>query len=133
MGQAECPLLAMVSQCKNAEAPAGGASAGAAFSRRQAGSRSTLADEHRLANARALDGEAHFAVDQCEQRVILADADVRAGVELGAALADDDGAGRHGLAAEHLHAEHLRLRIAAVSSRAAALLLCHFLELLSCC
>ena len=42
-------------------------------------------------------------------------ADILAGVETGAALAHDDRAGRNGLAAEHLHAEHLGLRVAAVA------------------
>ena len=44
--------------------------------------------------ARTLDGKAHLAVDQREQRVVLAHADVGAGMELGAALAHDDRAGR---------------------------------------
>src|SRR5258706_224796 len=68
-----------------------------------------LLHAHRLTIARALDGVAHFAVDQCEQRMVLADADIAAGLELGAALTNDDRAGRNGLAAEHLDAEHLRL------------------------
>src|SRR5436190_3692477 len=86
---------------------------------------SAALDGHRLAVARALDRIAHLAVDEREQRVVAADADVRAGVELGAALAHDDRAGRNDLAAEHLDAEHLRLRIAAVTRRAAAFFLCH--------
>ena len=50
-------------------------------------------DAHGTPTARALDGELHGAVDLCEQRVILADADIVAGVELGATLAHDDAAG----------------------------------------
>src|SRR5882672_2382391 len=87
-------------------------------------------DAHRLAVARALDGVAHFAVDQCEQRVVLADADIAAGMELGAALANDDRAGRDGLAAEHLDAEHFRLGITAVPRGTAAFFLCHGSDLL---
>src|SRR5258706_1475814 len=82
-------------------------------------------DAHRLTVARALDAEVDFAIDQREQRVVLADADVGAGMELGAALAHDDRAGRNHLAAERLHAEHLGLRIAAVPGGTAAFFLCH--------
>ena len=38
--------------------------------------------------------ELHFAIDQREQRVVLAAADALAGVDLGAELADQDVAGR---------------------------------------
>src|SRR4029079_6967690 len=79
----------------------------------------------RLPVARALDRIAHLAVDQREERVVAADADVRASVELGAALANDDRAGRDDLAAEHLDAEHTEPRVAAVARRAAAFFLCH--------
>src|SRR5437667_1534482 len=89
-------------------------------------------DAHRLTILRALDGIAHFAIDQCEQRVIAADADVGAGMKLGATLADDDRAGRNGLATEHLHAEHLRLGVAAVPGGTAAFFLCHGSGLLEC-
>jgi hypothetical protein len=51
-------------------------------------------------------------------------------MELGAALAHDDRAGRDHLAAERLDAEHLRLGIAAVACGTAALFLCHGSELL---
>src|SRR6266705_2043392 len=80
---------------------------------------------HGLAVQRTLGAEGHFAVDQREQRVILARADVGASVEFGAALTHDDRAGRHDLAAEHLHAEHLRLGSTAVPRGTAALFLCH--------
>src|SRR5690606_35188486 len=49
--------------------------------------------------------ERHRAFDQREQRVVLADADIAAGMPFGAALADDDVAGDDALAAELLHAE----------------------------
>src|SRR5690606_6048817 len=81
-------------------------------------------DADGAAIARPLDRELHPAVDQREQGVVLADADIGAGMELRAALAHDDRAGADGLSAVRLHAQHLRLRIAAVAGRAAALLLC---------
>src|SRR5512134_2997174 len=82
--------------------------------------RSGRVDRHGLAAQRTLGGETDAAVDQSEQRVILAGADVRAGVELGAALAHDHRAGRHYLTAEGLHAEHLGLGVTAVPGGAAA-------------
>src|SRR5690606_20292052 len=74
---------------------------------------------------RALDGELDGAVDQREQRVVAAQADARTRMELGAALADDDVAGLDGLAAVHLHAEVLRVGVAAVARGTYALLVCH--------
>src|SRR5699024_2541945 len=60
-----------------------------------------------------------------EQGVVLAAADVLAGVELGAALADDDLPGADDLATEALDAEALRVGVAAVPGGAGALLRCH--------
>src|SRR6478609_4343954 len=60
-----------------------------------------------------------------EEGVVLADADVEAGVEAGAALADDDRAGADGLAAVGLDAEVLGVGVAAVPGGAAAFLMCH--------
>ena len=71
----------------------------------------------------ALDSELDLAVDEREQRVVLADTDVDAGVHFGPALADDDGSRGDRLAAEGFDAEPFGLRIAAVA-RAAARLLC---------
>src|SRR5574337_270861 len=82
-------------------------------------------DRDRPMVARAFDGERYRAVDEREQGVVAADADVPAGVELGTALAHDDRAGTDRLPAEDLDAEHLGLRIAAIAGRAAALFLCH--------
>src|SRR5438552_3674582 len=45
---------------------------------------------------------------------------------LGAALPDQDRARVDDLSAVHLHAEHLRVRVAAVARRAAAFLVCHY-------
>src|ERR1043166_4747665 len=72
----------------------------------------------------------HVALDHREQRVVAAEADTGSGSDLGPALADDDGAGVDELAAEDLHAEHLRVRVASVTRRAAALLVCQLLGLL---
>src|SRR6185369_5856634 len=72
-------------------------------------------DAHRLTAERTLGGVADAAIDQREQRVVLARADIGTGVELGAALADDDRARRNHLAAEHLDPEHLGLRVAPVA------------------
>ena len=70
-------------------------------------------------------------VYQCKQGVILANADIHTGVELGSALAYDDCAGAHRLATKSLHTQHLGLGIPAVSRRAAAIFLCHDLLPLS--
>ena len=59
--------------------------------------------------------ELHCAVGEREQRVVATDADVAAGVELGAALTNDDGAGVDLAAAEDLHAEALRVGVAPVA------------------
>src|SRR5690606_2483566 len=48
--------------------------------------------------AAGLGGKAHLAVDQCEDRVVLAQAHIGAGVPFGAALAHDDVAGDDGFA-----------------------------------
>src|SRR3954451_1294630 len=64
-------------------------------------------------------------VGQCKQGMILAKADVGSRVPFRSALAHDDVAGAHGLAAELLHAEALALAVAAVAGRAACFLMCH--------
>src|SRR5262245_37969725 len=63
--------------------------------------------------------------DQCKKRMVLADADVLAGVPLGAALAHDDVAGKTMLTAETLHAQALASRVAPVARRSACLLVSH--------
>ena len=60
-----------------------------------------------------------------EQRVVAAAADAETRVEVGAALAHDDLAGLDDLAAEALHAEALGVRVATVTGRRCALLVCH--------
>src|SRR3954447_18290042 len=69
--------------------------------------------------------ERDLAVGERKQGMILAQADVVARVPLGAALAHDDVAGAHGLAAELLYAEALAFAVAAVAGRAACFLMCH--------
>ena len=64
-------------------------------------------DVHGL--AAALGAELDRTRDEREQRVVAATADAVAGVEVGAALADDDLAGVDDLAAEALDAEALAL------------------------
>ena len=68
-------------------------------------------DRHDLA---ILD-ELPLAVLEGEEREVAAAADVGAGMDLGAALADDDRAGLEGLAIVGLDAEKLRVRVAAVT------------------
>src|SRR3546814_4298789 len=60
-----------------------------------------------------------------EQGVVATAADVGAGVEVRAALADDDLARVDALAAEALDAETLGVRVATVLGRGCALLVCH--------
>src|SRR6185312_8189235 len=64
-----------------------------------------------------------------EERVVLADSHVHAGMELRAALAHEDGPRVHQLSAEGLEAEALALGIAAVAGRAACFLVCHVVSL----
>ena len=54
------------------------------------------------------------AADLGEQRVVLAPADIVAGLDLGAALPHDNRAARNQLATEDLHTEPLRIRVAPV-------------------
>lgn len=72
--------------------------------------------------AAALRAELHRTGGQREQRVVAATADVHAGVEVGAALTDDDLAGVDLLAAEALDAEALSVGITTVTGGACALL-----------
>ncbi len=63
--------------------------------------------------------------------MVFANADIGTRMKLGSPLANDDRTGGDELAAKHLHAEHFRLGIPAVSSRSAALFLRHFVFLSS--
>ena len=69
--------------------------------------------------------ELHATVDEREQRVILAQADIAAGMPFGAALARQDVAGDHVLAAENLDSQALAVGVAAVARGAACFLVSH--------
>src|ERR1700730_15454433 len=64
-------------------------------------------------------------VDECEQRMILADSNILARVPLGAALAHDNVAGKTMLAAKKLDAQALAGRVAPVARRSARFFVCH--------
>jgi len=66
-----------------------------------------------------------MAVSQSKQGVILANTNIGTGVELGATLANNDGACADQLTTEFFNTEHFGLRIAPISRRAAAFFLCH--------
>src|SRR5690349_21472247 len=69
--------------------------------------------------------ELNLSIDECEQRVILAGADIVTGVPFGAALARKDIAGEHDRAAGRLQAEPPARRVTAVSRRSACFLMRH--------
>src|SRR3569832_2194386 len=69
--------------------------------------------------------EGYLAVAKREERVVLAHADIGAGMELGTALTHDDVAAGNLLAAEHLHTQHLGVGVATVAGRTACFLVCH--------
>src|SRR5690625_3598600 len=87
--------------------------------------RSGLGSDHADRLAAALGAELDGAGRQGEQGVVLAAADVVTGMELRAALADEDLARVDELAAETLDAEALRVGVAAVPGGAVTLLRCH--------
>lgn len=67
----------------------------------------------------------YFAVDQREQRVVLARSDTGTGVPFGPALPDQDIARSDGFTAKLLHATSLSVGIAAVAATALTFLMCH--------
>ncbi|CAH2600233.1 protein of unknown function [Rhodovastum atsumiense] len=71
----------------------------------------------------ALEGD--VAVDQREDGVVAAEADIAARLPAGAALAEDDVACHHRLATGLLEAEAPAFRIAPVAGRTACLFMCH--------
>src|SRR3990170_428098 len=79
---------------------------------------------HELASKLAV-AEGDTAVGKRKEGVVLADADVVAGVPARAALAHDNVAGAGRLAAEQFDAEALALAVAAVAGTAACFLMCH--------
>lgn len=76
------------------------------------------------------DFESHDAIDQCEERVIAAHADVDSGMELGSELADKDISGNHSLAARFFKATPLASAIATVSGTTTTFFCSHKSELL---
>ena len=72
--------------------------------------------------------ETDVAIDEGEQGVIPATADVFARLPLGAALADDDGTGENGFTAETLHAEALAAGVATVLDTTLTFLVSHDLK-----
>src|SRR5918911_5750340 len=76
-------------------------------------------------SATAAGRELHPAGAHGEDRVVVPDPDAVARLEARAALAHDDLAAGHRLAGEHLHAEALALRVAAVPARPESLLMSH--------
>src|SRR6266511_934869 len=83
-------------------------------------------DDVDLAPVVARVGVLHLTRDECEQRVVLADADVLSGQQARAALTNQDGARLDLRSGEFLHAEPLSGRVATVACGARALLVCHF-------
>src|SRR3989442_10703393 len=77
----------------------------------------------------ALFVELHLAVDQGEQCPIAAGADVLAGDEFGAALADQDAARGDKFAAEPFYAESFADAVAPIMDAAAAFFVCHKFKL----
>ena len=70
----------------------------------------------------------HFAVREREERPVATDADILAGDELAAALADDDAAGGDERAAKFLHAEPFADAVATVADAALTFFMCHKIE-----
>src|SRR5262245_6127768 len=79
----------------------------------------------RLLAGRALEVELDPAAHLRVERMVLAHADVVAGMDLGSALPHDDAAGGDELSAVGLDAQALGLGIAAVAGAAACFLVCH--------
>src|SRR5829696_3448579 len=82
--------------------------------------------EDRHDAAAATGRELHDAGRLGEEGVVAAHADAVAGLEARAALPDDDLAAGDDLAGEHLHAEALGVRVAAVAAGAESLLMSHW-------
>src|SRR5512138_2302871 len=76
-------------------------------------------------SARAVVLELHAAADLREQRVVLAAPHVEPGQELAPALAHEDRPAGDDVAVEPLHAETLRVAVAAVARRALTFLMSH--------
>jgi hypothetical protein len=77
------------------------------------------------ADTSATDIKLHDAIDQREESVVAAYADVAARVELCAALADDDATGADGLTAVRFDAQPLRIRVSSVARGTLTFLMSH--------
>lgn len=86
-----------------------------------------IGDHRDIGAVGAAQFEHDLTVGQREQRVVLAHADIDAGMELGAALADENVAGQNGFTAIALDAQTLGMGIATVFGAAYAFFRCHFL------
>ena len=75
------------------------------------------------------DFETNDTVDLCEQRVILADADVGAGMEVRSALANKNVAREDELTVCTLRSETLGFAVSAVTGRTDAFLMCEQLQI----
>jgi hypothetical protein len=69
--------------------------------------------------------EFNFAVNEREKGVVSATTDIETGVELGSALADDDGAGGYNLAAVGFDAAVLGIAVSAVAGRTGTFFMGH--------
>lgn len=68
--------------------------------------------------------ETDNAVDRCKQRIILANADVDAGMEVRTTLTHEDIARKHELTVRALRSETLGMAVAAVTGRTNAFFMC---------
>src|SRR5947207_11067506 len=73
--------------------------------------------------------EANIAVDQCENGVIPAEANIFAGQKFRAALANDDVASKHHFTAESFYAEPLANTVAAILNAALSFFVSHLKKL----
>ena len=71
--------------------------------------------------------EPHIAVNRREERVIAADADVVSGVDMRAALPNEDASRRHVMPGEAFDSEPFADAVTSVAGTAAALFMSHFL------
>ena len=76
-----------------------------------------------------LDFKANHAVDFSKKRIILPDANVKAGMEMRAALPHKDVAGKHELTVRALGPKTLGLAVTAVAGAAYALFVCEQLQI----
>ena len=76
-------------------------------------------------------GELDLTLDEREEGVVLATADVLAGVDVSAVLADENLAGLHGLTVKTLGAQTLAAGVATIAGGTETFFVCHVRYLLS--